>query len=201
MRSISLRMRGSKTELEEAGESIEGMAESTSKLRAEVKALSGVDIMMNDTTFKVPFQMMDELAAKWADFDDITRANLTQLLSGTHHSNTFAAIMENFDIARDALDTSHNSEGSAMAEQREYMMSIQYSLDVLKSSWQEFSNVFLSTDLFKGVIDGLSTMLNILTKITSLGGGLGGVGIVGLLFGTAGTIKKNGFSGLLKDLD
>lgn len=48
LKTISMRIRGATTELEEAGESTEGMAESTALLRREVKALSGVDIMQNE---------------------------------------------------------------------------------------------------------------------------------------------------------
>ena len=43
-----MRIRGAKTELEEMGEDTDGMVESTSKLREEIMALSGVDIMKND---------------------------------------------------------------------------------------------------------------------------------------------------------
>lgn len=63
------------TELEEAGESTEGMAESTAALRKEVMALAGVDIMENDTTFKNTYQILDELSTKWSDLTDIQQAN------------------------------------------------------------------------------------------------------------------------------
>lgn len=46
---LSLRIRGAKTELQEMGEDTEGMASSTSKLRAQVKGLTkGFDIMKDD---------------------------------------------------------------------------------------------------------------------------------------------------------
>lgn len=48
MKTISLRIRGATTELEEAGESTDGMAESTAKLREQIQALAGVDIMIDD---------------------------------------------------------------------------------------------------------------------------------------------------------
>ena len=48
LKTISMRIRGAKTEMEEAGIETEGMAESTAKLQAEIKALSGVDIMLDD---------------------------------------------------------------------------------------------------------------------------------------------------------
>ena len=48
LKTISMRIRGATTELEEAGESTEGMAESTASLRKEVMALAGVDIMQDE---------------------------------------------------------------------------------------------------------------------------------------------------------
>lgn len=75
LKTISMRIRGATTELEEAGESTEGMAESTAALRKEVMALAGVDIMENDTTFKNTYQILDELSTKWSDLTDIQQAN------------------------------------------------------------------------------------------------------------------------------
>jgi hypothetical protein len=51
------------------------MVESTAKLREEIMALSGVDIMEADgQTFKSTYRIMDELAAKWQDLTDIQQA-------------------------------------------------------------------------------------------------------------------------------
>lgn len=75
LKTISMRIRGATTELEAAGESTEGMVESTAALRKEVMALAGVDIMENDTTFKNTYQILDELSTKWSDLTDIQQAN------------------------------------------------------------------------------------------------------------------------------
>lgn len=77
-----MRIRGAKTELEEAGLETEGMVESTAKLRAEIMALSGVDIMLDNNTFKSTYQIMDELAEKWQDLTDIQQASVTELIAG-----------------------------------------------------------------------------------------------------------------------
>ena len=50
------------------------MVESTAKLREEILALSGVDIMENNNTFKSTYAIMDELAKKWKDLTDIQQA-------------------------------------------------------------------------------------------------------------------------------
>ena len=79
---MSMRIRGASTELQEAGLDTEGMAESTAKLRKEMIALSGVDIMQDENTFKSTYQIMDELADKWAGLTDIQQASVTELVSG-----------------------------------------------------------------------------------------------------------------------
>lgn len=81
-KTISMRIRGAKTELEEAGLETEGMVESTAKLRSEILALSGVDIMKNANEFKSTYQIMDELAAKWENLTDIQQASITELIAG-----------------------------------------------------------------------------------------------------------------------
>ena len=50
LKTLTLRLRGAKTELEEAGEDVDGMAESTSQLQAKLKALTHgkVDIMLDE---------------------------------------------------------------------------------------------------------------------------------------------------------
>ena len=56
-----MRIRGASTDMEKAGLDTEGMAESTAKLRQEVMALSGVDIMKNENEFKSTYDILDEL--------------------------------------------------------------------------------------------------------------------------------------------
>lgn len=74
-KTISMRIRGATTELEEAGLETDGMAESTASLRKEIMALSGVDIMKDANTFKSTYDILDELATKWQDLTDIQQAN------------------------------------------------------------------------------------------------------------------------------
>ena len=77
LKTLSLRLRGAKVELEEAGEDVDGMAESTSQLQAKLKALTHgkVDIMLDADTFKSTTQILREMAGAWEDMTDIERAN------------------------------------------------------------------------------------------------------------------------------
>lgn len=64
-----------KTELEEAGEDTEGMVDSTAKMRKDILGLTGVDIMINENTFKNTYQTISEIQKVWGDLSDIDRAN------------------------------------------------------------------------------------------------------------------------------
>lgn len=83
-KTLSMRIRGATTELEAAGLDTEGMAESTAKLREEILALSGVDIMADKNSFKSTYDILDELASKWQDLTDIQQAAITELIAGSN---------------------------------------------------------------------------------------------------------------------
>ena len=164
-KTISMRIRGAKTELEEAGLETDGMAESTAKLREEIMALSGVDIMLDEDTFKSTYDILDELSTKWQDLTDIQQASITELIAGKRQGNVISSLMSNFDIARNALEASMDSEGSAMAEHAKWMESLEAKINQLIAAWQELSQAFMDDDFLKGLVDAGTDILSFLTAI------------------------------------
>ena len=179
---MAMRIRSTKSDMEAAGEDTEGMAESVSKLRNEIKSLTGVDIMLDDATYKSTYQILDELAQVWDKLDDkdITQANVLELLFGKRQANVGAGLLENFDIARDALKTALDAEGSALKENEIFLESIQGHLNKLSAAWETFSYDFLDSEFVKGVVDFLTKVVNLLDDLTNSIGGLGTA--VALLF-------------------
>ena len=165
LRTISMRIRGAKTELEEAGEITEGMAESTAALRDEMIALAGVDIMINADTFKSTYQIIDELSVKWKDLTDIQQASITELMAGKHRGDVFASLVNNFETARQVVETSANSMGSAWAENEKYLESIEGRISKLTAQFQELSSVTINDDWIKGIVDGGTGALSVLTSL------------------------------------
>ena len=162
-----MRIRGAKSELEEAGESTEGMVESTATLREEILALSGVDIMKNANEFKSTYAIMDELANKWEGLSDIAQATIIEKIAGKHQGNVFSSLMANFDTARKALETSANSSGSAMAEHAKWSDSLEARLNKLKATWQSLSQSFMSSDFLKGGISAITSFVDTLDGLIS----------------------------------
>ena len=171
-KTVSMRIRGAKTELEEAGLETEGMVESTAKLRAEIMALSGVDIMLNENTFKSTYQIMDELSQKWEDLSDIAQATVIELIAGKHQGNVISSLMSNFDVARDALETSLNSSGSAMKEHEKWQQSLEARINKLKATWQSLAQSFMDSNFLKGILEGITSLIDNLDKLINMFGTL-----------------------------
>ena len=177
-----MRIRGAKSELEEANLETEGMVESTAKLQAEIKALSGVDILKDKNTFKSTYQILDELSQKWGELTDIQQATITELLAGKRQGNILSSLMSNFDTAREVLETSSQSAGSAMKEHATWMQSVEAKSKTLKAAWQELANTFMQTDTVKGALDWVTDLTNGLTDLISK------VGTVPTLLGAGGLL-------------
>lgn len=183
-KTISMRIRGAETEMEQLGLDTDGMVESTAKLQEEIMALTGVDIMKDKDTFKSTFDILDELSSKWQSLTDIQQASVTELIAGKRQGNIISALMNNFDTAKEAAQTAYNADGSAEKELDNYKRSMQYSIDVFKAQFQELSTTALNSDFLKGAIDAGTELLNVLTQIVSVGNGipaiLGAIGAVKL---------------------
>ena len=176
LKTVSMYLRAAKTEAEAAGESTDGMAASVSKLREEIKSLTGnkVDIMQDEagTTFKSTFQILRELSKVWDQLSDVSQANILEKLAGKRNANALVAVINNFDIAEKALVESQNAAGSAMEENEKYLDSINGKLNQLKASWEQLSNSLLNSGLLKGLIDALRTVLDFFNNLDAATNGV-----------------------------
>ena len=100
------------------------------------------------------------------------KRSITELIAGKRQGNVVSSLMSNYDVARDALETSLHSEGSATQEHEKWMESLESSVNKVKAAWQSLSQSFLKSDFLKGL----------LKTVESLTGGLG------KLFDTFGTL-------------
>lgn len=155
LKTLTLRLRGSKTELEEMGEDVSDMATTTSQLQAKLLALTGgqVDIMLDANTFKNSTQILREMAEAWEDMTDIQRASALELMGGKRQANVLSALIQNFDTVENVIETSANSAGSALKENERYLDSIQGKIDQFKNATQSMWNNFLDADVVKFVVE------------------------------------------------
>lgn len=164
-KTVSMRIRGAKAELEEAGEDTEGMVESTAQLRDLIKGMTGFDIMKDEDTFKDIYDIIIGIGHEWKNLTDINQSSLLEKLAGKRQGNALSAALNNISMIEDAYNTATNASGSAMKEQEKYEQSIQFSLDRLSASFQEFSNTVFDSGFLKGIIDSGNTIVNVLDTV------------------------------------
>jgi len=113
LKTVSLRIRGTSTDLEAMGEDTEGACGTVSKLREELMALTNqkVDIQLDEDTYKSTYQIMQELSKVWDSMTDKSQAAALEMLFGKRQANIGASLLENFADAEGALESSINSVG------------------------------------------------------------------------------------------
>ncbi len=168
LKVLSMRLRGASTEIENIGESTDGMAESTAKLREKILALtnvtgkSGFDIMADDDSFKSTYEIMKGISEVWQDISDVNQAALIELIAGKQRGNTVSALLTNMAQANNVLNDSLNSSGSAMEEYKLYLESVEGRIQGFKTSFESLSNTVVNSDLIKGTVDIGTGILNFL---------------------------------------
>lgn len=194
MKSLSMYLRAAKSDAENAGIEVDGMANSVSELRSELKSLTGVDIMLDSKNFKSTYQIMKELSQVWSGLSDVTQANVTEMIGGKRNANAVSAILNNFDVAESTMESAANSANVAWEENEKYLDSIQGRLAQLDASFQVLSQDVLSSGLVKGGVSFLTSIVKLLDKIINLTGALpAGLGIAAFVT-QLGKPKMTGFT-------
>ena len=169
LKSLSMYLRAAKSDAENAGIEVDGMANSVSELRSELKSLTGVDIMLDSKNFKSTYQIMKELSQVWSGLSDVTQANVTEMIGGKRNANAVSAILNNFDVAESSMESAANSANVAWAENEKYLDSIQGRLAQLDASFQALSTDVLDSGLVKTVVSlatGLTKAADAMIKFT-----------------------------------
>ena len=198
LKTLSLRLRGAKTELEEASLDTDAMATSVSSLRDKLLGLTSgkVDIMKNANEFKNTTEILREMSQVWEDMTDIQQAAALELMGGKRQANILSAIISNFDTVESVIQTALNSTNSAYIENEKYLDSIQGRLDKFNNAQQTMWANFISSGLIKGFVDAGTTIVETLNKI-----GVAGTLVISAMLLPALLSLTKGFNTWFKDTE
>lgn len=186
--------------------------EGSSNGKKIIEIFEDLGLQMYDTNgqLKSGFDLLEELSGKWNTLDGNTQKYIATTIAGTTQLNGFLALMNNFSHAIDATDTALDSQGSAIQENDRYMESISAKLAQLNSTFQNFANNVISSDLVKVLLDianGLLKIANtplgqVVTQITLLSAiGWGATSLVNALgIFQAASGQFYNFARMLKDV-
>lgn len=188
LKILSMRLRGTEAkDLEELGEDTDGLISNIGKLRDTIQDLSNVDIMTDNGDFKSTYEIMDGIYEEWKEMRDTDKASLLETIAGKNRASEVAALLNNWEQVRSAMQAATDAEGTASAENEKYMQSLKGHLDTLTAAWQALSSSFLSSDFLSGGLEGLTSFLSGLDAVINK------VGVLPTLIGgiTAALSVKN----------
>ena len=167
LKTLSLRLRGAKVELEEAGEDVDGMADSVSSLQAKLLALTHgkVDIMADASTFKNTTQILREMSKAWEDMTDIERSAALELMGGKRQANILASIIKNYDTVDSVIEASINSQNSAYEENLKWMDSIEGRINKFTNALQSMWKNAINSDAVKNIISFGTAIVELIDKV------------------------------------
>ena len=126
-------------------------------------ALKSVGVALRDANGELRDleDVFAELGPKWQSLDRNTQAYIGTIVAGTRQQSRFITLMQNWDRVLDLADQSANSAGQQALMHAKAMDSIESKLQQFKVAWQEFVSNLASSDLFKGLITGVTKLLEV----------------------------------------
>lgn len=151
----------------------------TSQPAQDVLGSLGISMTDQEGNIKNAMQIYKEVGKEFVNMDKINKSIVAEGLAGKFHVTRMNILLEDLGSANSMydqiLDTSKNSDGSAMKENEKYMQSIQARINLMKVEFEELALAMGGAFLTEGFIQTLgvlNTFAKGLAGITNVVGGL-----------------------------
>lgn len=162
LKILTLRIRGMKGELEELGEEVDDNVDSISKVQTQILNLTHgeVNIFDDEGNFRNIYDVMADISKIYDELSDANRASLLEIIAGKNRANAVQALINNWGNVEKATEAAYNSAGTAYAENKKYLNSLEGHIAQLETTWQYLSNDVLDSKFVRGLVDGLANVLD-----------------------------------------
>jgi len=176
-RALILNILGDTTEEVEEGvtvtkDQINGLRDALNKYAPDVvKAAEATGDLIN------PMKALDALATAY-EKHDLTKSGLAQIemaLGGKLRVNQLDALLKQWGTYKEMLEGMGTAAGTADAEVSTMLDSWEAKTKILSNTWTEFVAKTLKSDFFKGVIEGLTKVLDLYGNLGNMLATTGGV--------------------------
>lgn len=161
-------------ELSEMGEDVEEVTALTGKLRKELIALTGVDIMVDNNTFKSYYDQLYEISQVIDDLDDATSAKVLEMLFGKNRAAAGASLLSGLQDSEQAYKDALNSAGSATIEYEKWTQSADAACQRFKNSVTEMYQSIISGNTVRDIANVGSALLDFANKFGIIEGTIKG---------------------------
>lgn len=137
LRTLSMRVRGYDEETEELSDDLVNVTGEVADLTKTAKDAQGVSLFTDATQehYKSMVEYLGEISDRWDQISEKNQTELLQKLFGKNRANAGAAIIQNFDQVRSAIEAMDESAGSSDKEMSTIEQSLEYKINSLKETW------------------------------------------------------------------
>ena len=115
-----------------------------------------------------------KLSEKWDTLDVTTQRYIATVAAGSRQQSRFLAMMGDYDRTMELVADANNSAGASQEQFSKTMESLDSKLQRLKNAWNEFVMNLTNSDLVKGAVDFVTSLLEQINNLTdTLSGGNG----------------------------
>lgn len=158
LRTISARIRKTKTELDDLGES---MTEATYDELVSALTQHHVALTTINGEFRSTYDIMKDIAAQWDDMTSMEQAAIAEAIAGTRQQTVFYSIVENFKEASGAMDSMAMSAGALSESYDIYLGTTQAHIQQFHTAWQTLARDAVDSDTAKLFVDTGTALLKV----------------------------------------
>ncbi len=175
LRTISARIRNTKTELDELGEAME-----EAKYEELVKALTDQKVALVDLNgeYRSTYDIIKDVAAVWGEMTSKEQAAMATALAGTRQQAILFSLIDQFQEASGAMNAMENSAGALKDAYAEFMESVQAHINQFKAAFEKLASSSFTRDFLNGIIDLGTILVKILEVLMKIIGAVGGLNTV-----------------------
>ena len=161
--------------------------ESLSDTEAVLNKL-GIQLRDTEDSYRSFDAVLDDVGSRWREFNKVQQNAISVAIAGTRQRENFEALMNNYGNALKYAETAANSAGSALERYGVYQDSIQAKTNELTAAIESLSTNVISENLYSGIIEATTGVVEFIDKTNLLKGTLAGL----VTMGVAKTIASIG---------
>ncbi len=125
----------------------------------------GIQIRSTSTEMRGFDEVLDDLAEKWDNLNDVEQNAVATAMAGVRQRNQFLALMQNYDQYKESLESSRTSSGTADEKYAAVMDSIATSMQKIQTAWEGFTQKLKASGFVKGFFEAIVGVVENIDKL------------------------------------
>lgn len=135
-------------------------------------------------------EVLDELGKKWTELNSNQQAAVAKALAGTRQQSRLIAMMTDYERVIELQQISERSAGATLAQMETYLEGMDAALNKVNVAWESIVTNLVNNEFIISLVDGFSSVLNIIGRIFSTTSTLAPVMALMVMYATSLGAKK-----------